>query len=226
MKILSMANQSQPTVAGASTITFPNVARALTERVKWLEMERANIQRFAQASMKERGVPDLDSKKHHDQIKRVREYLYLLEFDANMSPELRDKARIEAVLELMNRPKVYFPEDVKRRAAMLLQRFRDDNWGVGVEVEEDDDDLGSDDDDDEAVASPSTATAPVTTAAPTAPAAPAAPAGEPRNATVVLRLPPANHPVWGVNGIMDGIGKHKRPPFPSHSCPFVTSWGS
>lgn len=211
LKILSMANQSQPTVAGASTITFPKVARALTERVKWLEIERATIQHFAQASMKERGVPDLDSQKHGEQIVRVRAYLDLLEFDANMSPELRDKARIEAVLELMNRPKVYFPEDVKQRAAMLLQRFRDENWGAGVEAEEVDDDLGSDDEDDEAVASPSTATAPVTPAAPVAPVAPVSQLG---NATVVLRLPPANHPIWGMNGIMDGIGKHKQPPVP------------
>lgn len=207
LKILSMASQGQPTVAGASTITFPNVARALTERVKWLEKERATIQHFAQASIKARGVPDLDEKKHREQIERTRAYLDLLEFDANMSPELRDKARIEAVLELMNRPKVYFPDDVKQRAEMLLQRFRDENWGAGVEVEEVDDDLGSDDDDDdEAVTSPSTATAPV------APAAHAAPAGQPGNASVVLRLPPANHPIWGVNGIMDGIGKHKQAP--------------
>lgn len=204
LKILSMANQSQTTVAGASTITFPNVARALTERVKWLEMERANIQRFAQASMKERGVPDLNEKKYRVQIERTRAYLDLLEFDANMSPEHRDKARIKDVLMLMNRPKVYFPDDVKERAEMLLQRFGDENWGADTVVD-DDDYSGSDDDDDEAVASPSTATAPVT---------PAAPAGEPRNATVVLRLPPANHPIWGVNGIMDGIGKHKQAPIP------------
>lgn len=187
LKTLSMAVQSQPTVAGASTITFPNVARALTERVKWLEMERANIQRFAQASMKEGGVPDLDDKKHRDQIRRVRAYLNLLEFDTTMSPELRDKARIEAVLELMNRPKVYFPDDVKQRAAMLLQRFRDDNWGA--EVEDDDDD------DNEEVASPTTATAP------------SAPTGQPGSATVTIRLPPADHEIWGVEGIMHRIGK-------------------
>lgn len=206
LKILSMASQGQPTVAGASTITFPNVARALTERVKWFEKERATIQHFAQASIKARGVPNLDLKKHREQIERTRSYLDLLEFDTNMSPELRDKARIKDILMLMNRPKVYFPEDVKERAAMLLQRFGDENWGANA-VADDDDFSGSDDDDDDVVvASPSTATAPV---------APAAPAGQPGNATVVLRLPPANHPIWGVNGIMDGIGKHKQAPIPS-----------
>lgn len=203
LNTLSMAVQSQPTGEGPSTITFPNVARALIERVKWFEQKRVTIQHFAQASMKERGIPDLDLKKYREQIERTRSYLDLLEFDTNMSPELRDKARIEAVLELMNRPKVYFPDDVKQRAEMLLQRFRDENWGAGAEVEVDDD-SGSDSD-DEAVASPSTATAPT---------APAAPAGQSGNATVVLRLPPADHPIWGVNGIMDGIGKHKQAPVP------------
>lgn len=209
LNTISMAVQSQSTGEGASTITFPNVARALTERIKWFEQKRVTIQHFAQASMKERGVPDLDLKKYREQIERTRAYLDLLEFDTNMSPELHDKARIEAVLELMNRPKVYFPDDVKQRAEMLLQRFRDENWGAGAEVEVDDDSGSDSDSEDEAVASPSTATAP------TGPAAPAAPAGQPGNATVVLRLPPADHPIWGVNGIMDGIGKHKQAPIPS-----------
>lgn len=189
-----MAAQGQPTGANASTITYPNVAHALIARVEWFERERHAIQHFAQASIKAHRVPSLDTVKHREQLDRTLGYLDLLEFDTNMSPELRNKARIEGVLMLMNRPKVYFPDDVKQRAEMLLRRFRDENWGAGAAAE-DDSSPGSDD--DEAAASPTTATAP------------AAPVGEPGSATVTLRLPPADHPIWGVNGIMHRIGKHK-----------------
>lgn len=198
LKILSMAAQNQPNGANASTITYPNVARALIERVKWFEKERATIQLFAQASIKAQAVPNLDIIKHHEQIKRTRGYLDLLEFDTNMSPELRNKARIEAVLMLINRPKVYFPADVKQRAEMLLQRFRDENWGAGAGAEADED--ADSDNDDEAATSPTTATAP------------AARASEPGSATVTIRLPPADDPIWGLNGIMHRIGKHKSLP--------------
>ena len=78
LKVLIMAVQSQLTGAGASTITFPNVARALIERVKWFEKERATIQHFAQASIKAHCVPDLEIKKHCEQIERTRAYLDLL----------------------------------------------------------------------------------------------------------------------------------------------------
>ncbi|KAL2287400.1 hypothetical protein FJTKL_05864 [Diaporthe vaccinii] len=187
---LTMAAQGQPTGANASTITYPKVARALIERVKWFEKERATIQHFAQASIKARGVPNLDSPKHREQIERTRGYLDLLEFDTSMSPELRNKTRIEDVLKLINRPKVYFPDDVKQRAEMLLQRFRDESWGAGAEAEDDND---SGHDDDEQAASPTTATAP------------AAPVGEPGSDTVTLRLPPTDHPIWGLEGIMHRI---------------------
>lgn len=201
LKVHSMAAPNQPNGANASTITYPNVARALIERVKWFEKERATIQHFAQASIKARGVPNLDEFKHSEQLKRTRGYLDLLEFDTTMSPELRNKARIEAVLMLINRPKVYFPADVKQRAEVLLQRFRDENWGAGTGAEADDDD---DDDsgpgNDEEATSPTTATAP------------AARAGEPRSATVTIRLPPPDDPIWGRNGIMHRIGKHKSLP--------------
>lgn len=185
-----MAAQGQPTGANASTITYPKVARALIERVEWFEKERATIQHFAQASIKARGVPNVDILKHREQIERTRGYLDLLEFDTNMSPELRNKTRIEDVLMLINRPKVYFPDDVKQRAEMLLQRFRDENWGAGAEAEDDND---SGHDDDEQAASPTTATAP------------AAPVGEPGSDTVTLRLPPTDHPIWGLEGIMHRI---------------------
>ena len=114
-----------------------------------------------------------------------------------MSPELRNKASIEGVLMLINHPKVYFPDDVKRRAEMLLQRFRDENWGAGAAAEENDSPGFVD---DEAAASPTTATAP------------AAPVGEPGSATVTIRLPPADHTIWGLGGIMHRIGKHKLLP--------------
>jgi hypothetical protein len=195
-----MAAQGQPVGANASTITYPKVAKALIARMKWFETEKSAIQNFAQASIRAEGVPDLDSFKHSVQLKRTRGYLDLLEFDTNMSPELNNsKAQIQQVLELINRPRVYFPEDVKQRAERLHQRFQAENWGAAAANAT----PGSDDDDEEEeeqVASPTTA------------AAPAAHIGEPASATVTIRLPPPNHPIWGQSGIMHGIGKSKQPP--------------
>ncbi|KAH8762478.1 PUA-like domain-containing protein [Diaporthe sp. PMI_573] len=173
--------------------------------MKWFETEKSAIQNFAQASIRAKGVPDLDSFKHSVQLKRTRGYLDLLEFDTNMSPELNNsKAQIQQVLELINRPRVYFPEDVKQRAERLHQRFQAENWGAAAANAT----PGSDDDDEEEeeqVASPTTA------------AAPAAHIGEPASATVTIRLPPPNHPIWGQSGIMHGIavtqnGKKKLDP--------------
>lgn len=204
-----MAAQSHPVSADASTITYPRVAKALIARVKWFDIEQNAIKNFAVASRKAQGVPDLTTVKHREQLKRVRGYLDLLEFDTTMSPELHRQTSIEAALELINRDGFYFPEDVKQRAARLLELFQAENWGAAAANAT----SGSDDDDDgeeeEEVASPSTA------------AAPAAHVGEPASATVIIRLPPPDHPIWGDNGIMRGIGKHAhtfRPVF------FGRSW--
>ena len=196
-----MAVSTQPDGADASTITYPKVAKALILRKAWFERERDAIQKFAVASKKAKGVPDLNTEKYRGQLERTRGYLDLLEFDTTMSPELHTQTKIEPVLGLINSRDYYFPEDVKQRAERLLQRFRDENWGAAAATAT----SGSDDDDEEEeeeVASPTTA------------AAPAARAGEPARDTVTLRLPPPNHPIWGDNGIMRGIGKHKRHPRP------------
>lgn len=191
-----MAAQSQPVSADASTITYPRVAKALIARVKWFDIEQSPIKNFALASRRAQGVPDLTTVKHREQLKRIRGYLDLLEFDTTMSPELHRQTSIEAALNLINGDGFYFPVDVKQRAARLLEFFQAENWGATAANAT----SGSDDDDDgeeeeEEVASPSTA------------AAPAAHVGEPASATVTIRLPPPNHPIWGDNGIMRGIGK-------------------
>jgi hypothetical protein len=201
-----MAAQGQPVGASASTITFPRVAKALTARNKWFETERIAIQRFALDSRRAGGIPDLTLVKHQDRLRRTRRYLDLLEFDTTMCPELNNsKTRIELVLEMINEPGIYFPEDIKQRADRLLQRFRNENWGAAAANA-----TGAGDDEEEEeeeveveVASPTTAPAP---------AAHIDDNDEPVSATVTLRLPPRNHPIWGENGIMRGIGKHEWPP--------------
>lgn len=191
-----MAAQSQPVSANPSTITYPKVEKALIARIKWFVAERHPIQNFAQASITARGIPDLETFKHREQLRRTGGWLDLLEFDTNMSPELKNKAKIELVLGLINRPGVHFPEKVKERAESLLQRFRSENWGAAVPTSDDDDE----EEEEEEVASPTTTMTPT------------ARSGEPENDTVTIRLPPRDHPIWGVNGIMHGVGKSAHSP--------------
>lgn len=199
-----MAAQSQPVSADRSTITYPKVDKALIARIRWFAAGHHPIQNFAQASRKAGGIPDLNTFKHNEQLRRTCGWLDLLEFDTNMSPELNNKAKIGLVLELINRPHVHFPENVKQRAEGLLQSFQAENWGAAVPTS-DDYEEGEEDDEEEEVASP------ITTVATTARS------DEPESATVTIRLPPPGHLIWGENGIMRGVavtsnGKKKLDP--------------
>lgn len=187
--VLSMAAWSQPTGAGASTGTYPNVARGINERAKWFKDNHLAISTFAVASKRAQGVPNLDEFKHSQNLKRTCAYLDLLEFDTNMSPELKGMGGIENALNLIvNNPEFHFPDDVKQRAAMLLQRFTNENWGAPAAV-----DNSSNSGSPEEVTSPST------------PAATAAMRAAPGNATATIMRFPADDQIWGQRGIMHHI---------------------
>ncbi|EME83138.1 uncharacterized protein MYCFIDRAFT_85401 [Pseudocercospora fijiensis CIRAD86] len=116
---------------------------------------------------------------------------------ANMTPELKQRARVPRVLEVVfSDPKFQFPPEYKTRAEALYDKFNAENWGAPIP-------LVTEDSDPDSVADvpDSTREGEATT--------------KRRKSTVVAKgaytiLQPAeNHPVWGLNGIMHGITLRK-----------------
>ncbi|KAK3306108.1 PUA-like domain-containing protein [Chaetomium strumarium] len=114
----------------------------------------------------------------------VRAFLWHLEFVEGPTPELRrDPLNLHLVLQVVasEAHRAYVPEDIRRWAGAILARFDGANWGANS-----------------AAPGPAATPAPAPAPAPVAAPAPARPAGR-------SRLPPPNHPIWGVNGIMHGM---------------------
>lgn len=208
LRNLSMAAQSKPTGANASMITNSIPPLEPTARLDWIDNKKRPAGRFAIASKKAGCIPDLEDKRHIEQMQNTELLLNLLENDTQMSPQLNRSAGIETWLAMFNKPEFHFPEDIKQRAQNLLQRFQAENWGAQAAAAMAN---SSNSDSAEEVASPAT---------PTATTAPAAPAAS-GNAVAIVMYFPANHRIYGVNGIMRGIllSKHKSYPL-TDSCLF------
>lgn len=210
-----MAQSAQPTGANSPPIITNSIAPLeFNARVNWIKDKKLPAVRFALSSKKIGQVPDMSKNLSLEQMAQTNVLFNHLE-NGQMSPELNEAAGIEAWLAIFNNPAYHFPEDIKQRARNLLQSFQGENWGSPAATAVANNSVNSDSAED--VGSPSS----YTSAAPTAPAVPAAR----RNTTATLRLPPANHPVWGQDGIMRGIGKHSPPS--SYTCRlFCVVWES
>ncbi|KAK3348618.1 PUA-like domain-containing protein [Lasiosphaeria hispida] len=122
----------------------------------------------------------------------VRAFLFYLEHTATISPTVKEK--IHAALNLFktgdNRT-AHVPRGIIDKAVELFDRFEDENWGEDEPDEPEDD------------------TSLAVAATPAAPAAAPARPGIVTN-TVETRLPPRNHPIWGINGIMHGVTRYVK----------------
>ncbi|KAG6361980.1 hypothetical protein INS49_010209 [Diaporthe citri] len=188
-----MAQLVQPTGGNAPAATDDMAPHEFGARVKWIKDKKMAAQRFAVASKRTGCVPDLDDDKLSKQLAKTTLLLdHLGEDDTQMSPLLNRAAGIEAWLGMFNDPAFHFPDDTKQRAQMLLQRFQGENWGAPAAAVVNN---SSNSDSAEEAASPTTPAATSATAATSAPG----------NATATVRNPPANHRIWGRDGIMRGI---------------------
>ncbi|KAK0611253.1 PUA-like domain-containing protein [Immersiella caudata] len=123
----------------------------------------------------------------------VRAYLFYLEHEIKASPALK-KNKVNTHLELIITPPQpgHFPKDIQERARLAYDRFEGEDWGENVSPEdaESEGELGGD----------------VTSSIAHSTRTPGSDDGQ---ITVAL-LPPCNHPIWGVNGIMYGLARGKN----------------
>lgn len=195
-----MAQPVQQTGGNAVAVTTPIVPRDFKGRVDWINNNKIGANRFAIASRRAKDVPEINKNNLSGKLEKTTQVLDVLENDTQMSPQLNRAAGIEAWLGMFNDPQFHFPDDIKQRAAMLLQRFQDENWGAPPPAATADSPSGSDS--HEEIASPST---PAATPARAMPAA--------RAAAVAMR-PPADDEIWGKDGIMHDMipSKHTSSP--------------
>lgn len=171
----------------STTIKVPEVSRAFAARKNWIVQERMRaVQPYAQASKRAGRIPD-ENVQTNAWLKRIDGLLSLHEYDFEISPEMRDQAAIHTYLKLMCDDENYhFPPDIQHRAKALYNEYEACHWGAATESGDDPDVSGMDD------ASPTSLDGSNDAAAVSA-----------GNASV--RLPPDDHPIWGLQGIMHGI---------------------
>lgn len=167
-------------------VDVPHVSRNFEARKAWIVNEsQQSIQPFAIASRKVGRVPDLEVPRNRSLIDRARRFLTFLEHNFEISPRYREEVNLPQILKLVfDKPSFHFPEDLKNRARALYEDFEANDWGAV-------DETSDDDDAEEQPASPAPATN-----------------TEDQQSTVVsmrIRLPPENHPIWGIHGIMHGV---------------------
>lgn len=166
-------------------VNVPRVSRNFEDRKKWIVNEsRQSINRFAIASKKVGRVPNLNDPGIQDFLDRAKRLLTLLEHDFQVEPRYRDQANLSDILKLVfDDFRFHFPEDVKDRARALYEDFEANDWGAI--------DVSQDDDAEDQPASPDS----------TGKSDDQQPVG---NVTMRILLPPRDHPIWGVHGIMHG----------------------
>lgn len=124
-------------------------------------------------------------------LEDVNAFLCYLELTAPVTPKLKED-KIDISLKLLfdnNQFKDYIPKDLASWAATIYTKFESLNWGVGSTLAGSDSNAQPEDELDAST--------------PTVPASrPRSPAGE---GVSNVRAPPADHPIWGVNGIMHGL---------------------
>lgn len=167
-------------------VHVPRVSRDFETRRDWIVNEsRQSITRFAIASRRAGCVPDLLDPRNQESLERTKRLLTFLEHGFEVEPRYQDEARLADILKLVfDNPVFHFPDDVKTRARALYDDFEASDWGAANAVD------GEDRIEDHLPISPTTS-------------------GNDQRAmqdvAMRIRLPPPEHPVWGIRGIMHGV---------------------
>ncbi|PSS03692.1 PUA-like domain-containing protein [Coniella lustricola] len=208
-------NTNNHNITAPETLVIPHVPTDFESRQRWIFNVRTQaIQPYAQQSKKLGGKMPPSSVQTDEWLRRIRGLLNYLEYgDFQITGEYRKgTTMMDIFLKFMfEDDRFQFPEDVKRRAKALYEEYERVNWGNG-----DVSDSKGSDNDDESEFSPgggggggggggiggrsssNSDTAIIVTTNGTEPASTA-------DGEFVVRFPPPNHPIWGVNGIMFGI---------------------
>ncbi|GAB1318274.1 E3 ubiquitin-protein ligase UHRF1 [Madurella fahalii] len=120
-------------------------------------------------------------------LEAVNAFLWHLELEAVVTPTSRDYLGSALRLLFDDRFKSLLPEDLSMWGATIYQKLESLNWGADSTF--DSGNAQAEDEEDSPTTSPTTPGA-------------RSPTSE---GTSAVRAPPADHPVWGINGIMHGL---------------------
>lgn len=195
----SSIDESNAPTSPVAIINVPDVPRAFQPRKEWIIHERIYaVQAYASQSKKAgRVLPD--TVQSREWLQRIDGLLKLHEYDFEISPRMRDEARIDTYLKFMfDDERFHFPQDVRDRARALYEEYESCNWTAATEDPEEDSS-------DSESSSPTGLNGNDDTAA--------APVGNAPTQQAAVKLPPISDPIWGIQGIMHGVapkfGKNK-----------------
>ncbi|KAF2206800.1 hypothetical protein CERZMDRAFT_115541 [Cercospora zeae-maydis SCOH1-5] len=142
----------------------------------------------------------LAQRKYRPLFESLNTLLEAFEQDKTMTPDLKQSCLIDKMLRLIcGDPRYHFPQTYVDRAKALIEHFEAINWGGLQDIEEED----SDDSDSSGSG----------TAIPTKRRKTSSTGAKRLQVAGGLRViqPPADHPIWGQNGIMHGIALRLKP---------------
>lgn len=178
-------NAASPSELRDEVVNVPWVSRNFEARRNWIVDEsRQSIQLFAVKSKRAGSGLNLEDPRFRGLLDRARRLFTFLEHDFEISPRYREEGALTGILKLVfDNPSFHFPDDLRNRARALYEDFEANEWGAVDTASDDDGDGDGDDDGDEQSPTPASRTA----------------------VSMRIRLPPPDHPIWGIHGIMHGV---------------------
>ncbi|KAI5924500.1 PUA-like domain-containing protein [Camillea tinctor] len=154
------------------------VGNSKKELDRHMKVEGRNILHLAIQSKRIGKIPPEDNEEMRGRYKRARMYLEWMDTSLEMTPQIKKDYNMEKVIKLIfHDPQTRLPADIQQRARELYNKWTEDNWGESTVV------------DDES-------------AEPDALDTPAAAEQAP---LLQAELPPRDHAIYGVEGIMHGV---------------------
>jgi hypothetical protein len=105
------------------------VANNLEARVRFINAERATVIKLCVLSEKGVIIPKKASEKEKVCLLRLELFMQWLETNVEMSPVLKQRTKIDEVLQLLfDRPDYHFQKKTQDRARLLCERWKAQNW--------------------------------------------------------------------------------------------------
>ncbi|SMR56972.1 unnamed protein product [Zymoseptoria tritici ST99CH_1E4] len=162
-----------------------------------LKESKEAVSKLAMFSRRQNGIPDEDSEQFKPMYARLDVLLTWLNDEVEINRELKEKAKLQDMLGLLcKRPEFQFPQAYRQRALALLEKWEGENWGAPpeadvrakVEIVGDADADDAEEDEDGRVAKKRKTSSTSTS-------------------TGRVKIPPSGHPIWGKDGIMNGLAR-------------------
>lgn len=181
--------------------TIPRESKNDAARVKFIKNTQPTILAYAQASKKAGTVLDPATDANaKGRLLDTETLLTWLEESVDMNPTLKKQSNLPIILNVIfARPEFHFPEELRKKAQDLSEKWEAENWGApakpepqpggGVETE---DGAGYGSEEDASALSRPVAGRRDSTV---------------RSGNTKTHYPPPTHAIWGRNGIFHGLAK-------------------